>query len=44
LVKVPEPDVRAFQGVFADKLSEEEQETLKEYVKAIRKKSPFFAF
>jgi translation initiation factor 5B len=43
-VKVPEPDVRAFQGVFADKLSEDEQETLKEYVKAIRKKSPFFAF
>jgi translation initiation factor 5B len=43
-VKVPEPDVRAFQGVFADKLSEDEQETLKDYVAAMRKKSPFFAF
>lgn len=42
--KVPEPDVRAFQGVFADKLSEEEKETLKEYVLAMRKKLPFFAF
>jgi translation initiation factor 5B len=44
LVKVPEPDVRAFQGVFADKLSEDEQQALKDYVTAMRKKSPFFAF
>ena len=42
--KMPEPDVRAFQGVFADKLSSEEQETLNEYIKAMRKKMPFFAF
>jgi len=43
-VKVPEGDVRSFQTAFADKLTEEEQETLKEYVVAMRKKSPFFAF
>jgi len=42
--KMPEPDVRAFQGVFADKLSLEEQETMSEYIKAMRKKMPFFAF
>ncbi len=42
--KVPEPDVRAFQGVFADKLNEEEKEALKDYVVAMRKKSPFFDF
>ena len=43
-VKVPEPDVRAFQGAFADKLNEDEQQALKDYVVAMRKKSPFFAF
>jgi translation initiation factor 5B len=43
-VKVPEPDVRAFQGAFADQLNEEEQAVLKQYVVAMRKKSPFFAF
>ncbi len=43
-VKVPEPDVKAFEIMYADKLSEEEQETLKEYVSAMRRKSPFFAF
>jgi translation initiation factor 5B len=43
-VKVPEPDVRAFQGVYADKLNEDEQQALKDYVIAMRKKSPFFAF
>ena len=43
-VKVPEPDVRAFQGAFADKLNDEEQKALKDYVLAMRKKSPFFAF
>ncbi|MCW4009725.1 MAG: translation initiation factor IF-2 [Candidatus Bathyarchaeota archaeon] len=42
--KVPEADVRTFQGAFADKLSEEEQQVLKDYVTAMRKKSPFFAF
>ncbi|MCW4018108.1 MAG: translation initiation factor IF-2 [Candidatus Bathyarchaeota archaeon] len=43
-VKVPEPDVRAFQNVYADKLSEEEQQVLKEYITAMRKRSPLFAF
>ena len=43
-VKVPEPDVRAFQGVYADKLNEDEQQALRDYVIAMRKKSPFFAF
>ena len=43
-VKVPEPDVRIFQTTYADQLTEEEQEALKEYVVAMRKKSPFFAF
>ena len=42
--KIPEPDVRAFQGAFADTLSSEEKETINEYIKAMRKKSPFFAF
>ena len=42
--KMPEPDVRAFQGVFADKLSPEEQEAMNEYIKSMRKKMPFFAF
>ncbi len=43
-VKVPEPDVRAFQGVYADKLNEDEQQALRDYVIAMRKKSSFFAF
>ncbi len=43
-VKMPEPDVRAFQGVYADKLNEDEKQSLKDYVIAMRKKSPFFAF
>jgi translation initiation factor 5B len=43
-VKVPEVDVRTFQNVFADKLTDEEQAVLKEYVTAMRKKSSFFAF
>lgn len=43
-VKVPEADVRSFQNAFADQLTEEEQEILKAYVAAMRKKSPFFAF
>jgi hypothetical protein len=36
--------VKTWQITFADKLTGEEQETLKEYVVAMRKKSPFFAF
>ncbi|MGF3522242.1 MAG: translation initiation factor IF-2 [Candidatus Bathyarchaeia archaeon] len=43
-VKVPEVDVRTFQNAYADKLTEEERETLKEYIAAMRKKSPLFAF
>jgi translation initiation factor 5B len=43
-VKVPEADVRTFQNVFADKLTDEEQAVLKAYVVAMRKKSSFFAF
>ncbi len=43
-VRVPEPDVKAWQITYADKLSAEEQEILKEFVLAVRKKSPFFAF
>ena len=43
-VKVPEADVKTFQNVFADKLTDEEQAVLKEYVAAMRKKSSFFAF
>ncbi len=43
-VKVPEPDVRIFQTTYVDQLTEEEQEALREYVVAMRKKSPFFAF
>jgi translation initiation factor 5B len=43
-VKVPEVDVRTFQNVFADKLTDEEQAVLKEYVTAMWKKSSFFAF
>jgi acyl CoA:acetate/3-ketoacid CoA transferase len=42
--KVPEPDVRIFQTTYADQLTQEEQDALKEYVVAMRKKSPFFAF
>jgi translation initiation factor 5B len=44
LVKLPEADVRAFQGEFADKLDEDEKAALQEYIVAMRKKSPFFAF
>jgi translation initiation factor 5B len=43
-VKMPEVDVRTFQGIYADKLTEEETEAMKEYILAMRKKSPFFAF
>ena len=43
-VKVPEPDVKAWQITYTDELSAEEQQTLKDYVTAMRKKSPYFAF
>jgi translation initiation factor 5B len=42
-VKVPEADARLLQTSFADKLTDEEQEALKEYVEAMRKKIPFWA-
>jgi translation initiation factor 5B len=43
-VKVPEQDVKTWINSFADKLTAEELEILKEFVTALRKKSPFFAF
>jgi translation initiation factor 5B len=42
-VKVPETDAKLLQTSFADKLTDEEQEALKEYVEAMRKKIPFWA-
>jgi translation initiation factor 5B len=41
-VKVPEPDVRVLMSTYLDKLTEDEQEVLKEYVAAMRKKIPFW--
>ena len=41
-VKVPEPDVRVLMSTYMDKLAEDEQEALKEYVEAMRKKVPFW--
>ena len=41
-VKVPEPDVRVLMSTYLDKLTEDEQEVLKEYVAAMRKKVPFW--
>ncbi len=43
-VKVPEPDAKALLTTYADKLTTEEQEVLKEYVKLMQKKTPFWAF
>ncbi|HEX9862947.1 MAG TPA: translation initiation factor IF-2, partial [Candidatus Bathyarchaeia archaeon] len=43
-VKVPEPDAKALLTTYLDKLSAEEQEVLKEYVKLMQKKTPFWAF
>ena len=43
-VKVPEADVKPLLTTFADRLTAEELETLREYVETIRKKSPYFAF
>ena len=41
-VKVPEPDVRVLMSTYLDKLTEDEQEVLNEYVVAMRKKVPFW--
>ncbi len=43
-VKVPEQDVKTFQTTYANQLTAEEQEALKDYVTAMRKKSQYFAF
>jgi len=43
-VKVPEPDVKALLTTYLDKLTAEEQEVLKEYAEAMRKKTPFWAY
>ena len=43
-VKVPEPDAKALLTTYLDMLTAEEQEVLKEYVEAMRKKTPFWAF
>jgi translation initiation factor 5B len=43
-VKVPEPDAKALLTTYLDKLTAEEQEVLKEYVEAMRKKTPFWAY
>jgi translation initiation factor 5B len=43
-VKVPEADARTLMQTYLDKLSEDEQDALKEYVEAMRKKTnPFWA-
>jgi translation initiation factor 5B len=43
-VKVPEPDAKALLTTYLDMLTAEEQEVLKEYVEAMRKNTPFWAF
>jgi translation initiation factor 5B len=43
-VKVPEPDAKALLTTYLDKLTAEEQDVLKEYVKMMQKKTPFWAF
>ncbi len=43
-VKVPEADVKPLLTSFADKLSADELQTLREFVEVMRKKSPYFAF
>jgi translation initiation factor 5B len=42
-VKVPEADARRFLSAYMERLTEDEQEALKEYVEAMRKKTPFWA-
>jgi translation initiation factor 5B len=41
--KVPEPHAKSLLKVFLDRLTTEEQEVLKDYVDAMRKKVPFWA-
>jgi translation initiation factor 5B len=41
-VKVPEPDAKVLLSTYLDKLTEDEQEVLKEYVETMRKKVPFW--
>lgn len=41
-VKVPEVDARVLLSTYFDKLSSRDQEVLKEYVEAMRKKTPFW--
>jgi translation initiation factor 5B len=41
-VKMPEPDVRVLMSTYMDKLTEAEQEVLREYVELMRKKVPFW--
>jgi translation initiation factor 5B len=41
-VKVPEADAKALNTAHLDKLSEGEQEVLREYVKIMQKKTPFW--
>ncbi len=41
-VKVPETDVKSLLSSFLDKLTIKDQEALKEYVEAMRKKTPFW--
>ena len=41
--KVPEPHAKSLLTVFLDRLTTEEQEVLKDYVDAMRKKVPFWA-
>ena len=41
-VKVPERDAKALMSTCSEKLSEDEQEVLKEYIKLMQKKTPFW--
>ncbi|MCW4007295.1 MAG: translation initiation factor IF-2 [Candidatus Bathyarchaeota archaeon] len=41
-VKVPESDAKALLTTYMDKLTADEQEVLKEYAEAMRKKAPFW--
>jgi translation initiation factor 5B len=42
-VKVPETDTKMLQSRFVDRLTDDEQEALTEYVNVMRKKMPFWA-
>ena len=41
-VKVPERDAKALMSTCVEKLSDDEQEVLKEYIKLMQKKTPFW--